>query len=535
VSSGNSVTRPAAPGDTLARGALVSTLAFLASNLRAFFTLLIARLLGQAVLGTFGLAWAVTDLAAKFGTLGLDYSVTARVARSEALGDRRGSRQVLRDAVWTTLSAGLLVALAGAWLTYEIGPRAGLRPEAVTATAALLLAVPGLALYRVCNGLSRGMKVMQHDVYSRGFTESLVSTAVLLVAVLAGARLLAPVLAAVAGTTASGLVALALARRLFGDRAGQDPFGAAPTLRTEIAANPVGSQLVSAAGSWHQLLRGSIPIAVYDLLNIAVMRVDVIMLGLFVGRAPGVTPETLGIYAAAVEVAGGLRKLSQAFTPILTPVLAEQLAAGDLRGAERSYGSVARWMLALLLPIVIVLALAGGVVMSLFGRGFEAGAPWMAVAAAACALNAFVGLGEIVLMIERPAWNVMNTAAASITAVMLNLVLIPRLGALGAALGMLAPYALQGLLRGIEVPRLLGWRWPWATLVRPWALAIAALPPALLVRVLFDGRQWEAAAGVLYALGYFIAWRIAGLEPEDRAVISRLWNDRLPGWRRVVK
>ena len=520
MSSANTVTRLAAPGDTLARGALVGALAFLASNLRAIFTLLIARLLGQAVLGTFGLAWAVTDLAAKFGTLGLDYSVTARVAHSEALGDRRGSRRVLRDAVGTTLSAALLVALAGAWLTHEIGPRAGLRPEAVTATAALLFAVPGLALYRVCNGLSRGMKVIQHDVYSRGLTESLVSTAVLLIAVLAGARLLAPVMAAVAGTTASGLVALALAHRLFGDRAGEDPFGTAPTLHAENTANQ--SQLIPAAGSWRQLLRGSIPIAVYDLLNIAVMRVDVIMLGLFVGHAPGVTLETLGIYAAAVEVAGGLRKLSQAFTPILTPVLAEQLAAGDLRRAERSYGLVARWMLAILLPLVIVLALAGGVVMSLFGRGFEAGAPWMAVAAAACALNAFAGLGEIVLMIERPAWNVMNTAAASITVVMLNLVLIPRLGALGAALGMLAPYALQALLRGIEVPRLLGWRWPWVALVRPWALAIAALPPALLVRVLFDGRQWEAASGVLYGLGYFIAWRIAGLEPEDRVIVGRL-------------
>ena len=186
-------------------------------------------------------------------------------------------------------------------------------------------------------------------------------------------------------------------------------------------------------------------------------------------------------------------------------------------------------MLAILLPIVIVLALAGGLVMSLFGHGFDTGRSWLAVAAAACALNAFVGLGEIVLLIERPAWNVANTAAASITAVLLNLVLIPRWGALGAALGMLAPYALQGLLRGTELPRLLGWRWPWATLARPWALAIAALPPALLVRVLVDGRQGEAISGVVYALGYFVAWRIAGLEPEDRAVISRLQGGRLLG------
>ena len=91
------------------------------------------------------------------------------------------------------------------------------------------------------------------------------------------------------------------------------------------------------------------PIAVYDLLNIGIMRIDVIMLGLYAGRAPGVTLETIGIYAACVEVAGGLRKVSQAFTPILTRVLAEQIAGNRMQDAESSYAHVARWMLAVLL------------------------------------------------------------------------------------------------------------------------------------------------------------------------------------------
>jgi O-antigen/teichoic acid export membrane protein len=492
---------PAFHGATLASGALLNAVAFLSSNLRAIFTFLVARLLGGAVLGTFGVAWAVADLVSKFGTLGLDYNVMAFVARSEAARDRDGSRRIMRLALSTSLRASGAVALLGCGLAVLAGRTAVLRADLASAIAVMLLGVPGIVLYRVSNGLSRGMKVMQHDVYSRGLTESLVTSGALLVAFALGARLLAPVLAAIAGTAASGLMAWALASRLYARRSG----------------TPSGS-----VDSTSGLIRTSLPIAAYDLLNIGIMRVDVIMLGFFVGHAPGVTLETLGIYTAAVEVAGGLRKVSQAFTPILTPVLAEQIGAGRMRAAESSYGYVARWMLALLLPSVVVLAVSGGAILTIFGKAFHRGAPWVALAGAACALNAFVGLGETILMIQRPVWNVVNTAVAFVTAVALNLVLIPTFGALGAAVGMLVPYAFQGALRGFELMVLLRWRWPWRALLRPWGAALGALPAPLLVRAASAGRLSELVAGAVYVLAYLAIWRVIGLEPEDRAVLARL-------------
>ena len=91
----------AATGATLARGAFFNALAFLASTLRGIFTLLVARLLGSATLGTFVLAWAITDLVSKFATLGLDITTVAFVARTEAAGDRGRQRadheRVARD------------------------------------------------------------------------------------------------------------------------------------------------------------------------------------------------------------------------------------------------------------------------------------------------------------------------------------------------------------------------------------------------------------------------------------------------------
>ena len=83
-------------GAELKRGAALNALAMLASNFRAVFTLLIARLLGPIALGIFSVAWATTDLVSKIGILGLDDAVITFVGRSEALGDRRRSRLRIR-------------------------------------------------------------------------------------------------------------------------------------------------------------------------------------------------------------------------------------------------------------------------------------------------------------------------------------------------------------------------------------------------------------------------------------------------------
>lgn len=491
-----------ATGAALARGAFFNAVAFLASLLRGIFTFLVARLLGGAVLGTFGLAWATTDLVSKFGTLGLDTAAVAFVARTEATGDRASSRRIAEAALAIALSASMLLAIAGFWFVGTIGPRFAHHPELARATAVMLLALPGIALYRVSNALSRGNAVMQHDIYSRGLTESLGTTIALVIAISVGSRELAPEIAAIAGTLGSGLVAFALARRLF-----VPVPGAASRARDGV----VGA-----------LVRASAPIAVYDLLNLGIMEIDVVMLGLFVGRAGGVTLETLGIYAAAVEAAGGLRKVSQAFTPIFTPIVARQISTGQIRDAEASYGYLARWMLAVLLPVVAVFAIAGGAIMTIFGEAFRIGGSWAAIVAVACALNAFVGLGETILMIERPKLNLINSAVAFAAAIALNLALIPLFGPLGAALSMLVPYIIQGVLRGVEISWIFDWQWPWRSLLKPWLAATAALPPALLLRMTARGTPLELAAAAVYLAGYVVAWRLIGLEPSDRDVLAHL-------------
>ena len=497
-----SVAAHAQTGTELARGAIVNVIAILAANLRGIFTFLIARLLGHSALGTFGLAWSTTDLLSKVGTFGMDTSTIALVSARQARGDVAGSRWLLRRAVLFGLLFSTAAAVFGITAFQFIGEHIGQSPELVRSTSLLLLALPGIALYRISNGVSRGMKVMKHDLFSKGFAETLVTIAMFLVALAVGLRDLAPVIAVLFGTGAGGLTAFTLARKLFVERNAGSPGSDQP-----------------------HLLRFSAPIALYSLLNMLIMRMDVLLLGL-IGPAAGVSLATVGIFVASVEIAGGMRKVRQAFDPMFTPIIARQSAAGDQPAMEQSFAQLGRWVLAAQLPMMTLLCLSGGVVLDIFGPGFDRGALWVALLAIAHATNSFVGLAETVIMVRRPKWNLVNSAIAATLQLGVSLMLIPRLGATGAALGMVVAYLTQGVLRYCELRFLFAWHWPWRAFARPIVACLAATLLALPLRILILGWRGEVLAGLTFLALYLTAWRLIGLEESDRTVLQQLWKKK---------
>ena len=294
---------PDRTGAELKRGMFFNTIALLASNFRGVFTFLIARLLGAASLGMFLVAWATTDILSKIGMFGLDNAIIPFIARSEAAGERERSRALFHLAVFLAVAQSALVASLAILIVRLAGNRFGLDPQMVGVLSVLLCAMPGVNLYRICTAVSRGMRVMKHDIWSRGMTESIVTTLAFLGAITLGWKTFGAPIAAIIGTGASGIVALLLASSL---------FRTAPSTRGTI----------SYRGEAGRLLGYSASISGYDLINALILRLDVIMLGCFVGRAPGVTLSTVGIYGAVVEVANGLRKVNHAFNPIFAPLIA---------------------------------------------------------------------------------------------------------------------------------------------------------------------------------------------------------------------
>src|SRR5712691_1699750 len=235
-------------GVELKRGAFLNTIAMLASNFRGIFSFLVARLLGPAALGIFSVAWSTTDIISKIGVLGLDNAITTFIARSEAVGNRARSRALFRVAVVLGVAQSIVTAAIVIVALRFFNNRLHVQPQMVSALTLVLCAMPGLALYRISTAISRGMKVMQHDIYSRGMTEPTATTLAFLLALAVGFNDASPEVAAIIGTAASGLIAVALAS----------------TLCRQI---PSEKDNVSTLSEARSLLVYGAPISIYQLIN----------------------------------------------------------------------------------------------------------------------------------------------------------------------------------------------------------------------------------------------------------------------------
>ena len=474
-------------GVELKRGAFLNTIAMLASNFRGIFTFLVARMLGPAALGIFSVAWSTTDIISKIGVLGLDNAITTFIARSEAVGDRARSRSLFRVAVvlgvvQCIITAGIVIV----GLRF-FNNRLHLQPQMVSVLSLVLCAMPGLALYRICTAISRGMKVMQHDIYSRGMTEPIATTLAFLLAIAVGFKEFSPEVAAIVGTAASGIVALRLASSCFHDV-------------------PAPTAVMSPVAEARSLLAYSAPISIYQLINALIARLDLILLGYFVGRAPGVTLATVGIYSAVVGTANGLRKVNQAFNPIFAPVVAGMTATGDHDVAAATYARLAEWMLWILLPLVAVLSLAGSTILLIYGPAFRQGGAWLGIVAFASAINAFVYLGETVIMVQRPRLNLLHSSITCVVAFAGLLWLIPRFGPLGAAVGILLPYVVQGLLRYATLRWVFHWKDSWSDISPPLIAAGIAIVPALICRGFLSGVVGQVTSAAVCLAVFGVQW-----------------------------
>lgn len=497
-------------GHRLARGAAANALVLIAANFRGVFTFLIARLLGDAALGRFGLVWATTDLLSKVGMLGLDLGIVPAVATRAAAGDCAGARRLFRRGLAAATAASLALALVSIpfinWLA-----RVGGLDAFAGGGAIMLLALPGIAVARISTGASRALLSMRSEFYSRGLVETWVQTGVFVLAVALSVGDRAPALAVVAGETAGGIVAYILAARVL-NRLGRG--------RSRVEQGSAAT----ATASTRAMLRFSAPIAGSSLLNVLVLQLDVLLLGAYVGSVPGVTVASFGIFCAAAEVAGGMRKVRQVFDPIFAPVIATRRAAQGHASLRETVAGPGRWVLSAQLPLVGALFLSSGFVLSIYGPSFRQGALWLAILGIAHGANSFAGLVETLIMIERPGLNLVNAAVTIATQLVVGIALIPRMGVTGAAVAMCAGFVVQGALRFAEVKHVFGWSWPWQSLRRPLAAFTIAFIPALGLRLLSSGVAAEVASGALF-LGLYIAmWRVLGAEPVDREIWRKLTN-----------
>lgn len=249
------------------------------------------------------------------------------------------------------------------------------------------------------------------------------------------------------------------------------------------------------------------PRAVATVAQTLLKRSDVIMV------AALRSPSEAAVYAAASRFVTLGQVGVQALQQALGPQLSAMFARDERQHAQEVFQVTTAWSIMLAWPVYIGCAVLAPVVLLLFGEGYTEGAPVVVLLSAAMLVAVASGSVDTVVLMSGRSWlSLGNTLAAVVVNVVLNLVLIPPYGIVGAAVAWTAAIVVRNVLPLLQIRRALGMSpfGPTAALVAGSSFGLLAVVPGALV-LLGVGTSWVVLAlaigSVCYAAVLLLARR----------------------------
>jgi O-antigen/teichoic acid export membrane protein len=407
-------------------------------------TWIVARTLGPAQAGAFFAATAAFVLAGGIGKLGTQTGLVYWPAQLRATGRSHLLGACLRTGLLPVTAVAIAMA-AGMWagapaiarLTAADAPSVVV--EHIAGLRVLAVFLPLQALTDVTLTATRGYRAMRPTVLLdrllRSTLQLLLVGAVGVTALWMTASLPAFALAWAAPYLPVSVLAADALRRVYRD-------GRPPVVRT---------RRLDRRRLRRDFWRFTAPRALASVAQLALQRVDVLLVAALGGLAPAAVYAVAGRFVVLIQFA------NQGISQSVQPRLAEALALGDRTAANHLYRTATGWLVLVTWPICLLVMLFAPVYLGAFGTSYRAGAGVVVMLAAAMLVATGCGMVDMVLaMAGRTSWNLVNVLVALAVTVGLDVVLVPRFGALGAATGLAGAMVANNLLPLVQVGRVAG-------------------------------------------------------------------------------
>lgn len=459
---------------------------------------LLARLLRADGYGAYNLALSLATIGGIVPLLGLDTAIVRYTAIFAGRGDwaavRANLRLMLRVSVVTSLfvTAALIVFA-------EPVASALLHDRRLTPLVFIsALTVPTMVLNIQLGSALRGVRRIADEVFADQVFQPLIRLALLLMLVVVGLTVSQALLAwTVASLAATVLLAYLVIRALRGHGTND--------------GKPLSAR---------ELLRFSGPVFLSNLVSKSGQQLQTILLGALS------TVSTVGVFAVAanVNLIGSL--FHSSLVSASMPLLAAAQDKQDRPALERLYQLTSRWSLTLNLPVFLVVVTYSQVLLAMFGSEFRSGAIALAILAAANLVYAGTGMSGAVLdMTGYTGLKLLNAAVSVGLGIALNLMLVPSLGLVGAAIAALAVTACANILQLAEVLLLVRASPYNRSFVKPIGAGALALVVSIGVKILLggSGEVVQAAAGIpVLFMTYGLVLFGLGIDDDDRLVLRRV-------------
>ncbi len=466
----------------------------------------VARLLGADVLGVYVLAWTVVMAVSILTTFGIEGGFVRYISMYRGRGEEGRARSVFRFGMRFGALAGAAGTVAIILTRGFVANALFKEPRLESALLVIAFAMLPYTLARLMSAALRALKDMRRSIIGLELGLRVPRLVIFLALFLLGYRLGGIVAAAAVACGVSAVLTAAFLRR-------SGPF----LLRGAGEGVPRGrflgysAQMLAETGTAFVMLQSGR-----------------LALGYYLPSAD------VGIFNVVVLLASLATLFTFSWNAIFSPIIADVYHRGGVDLMRSLLDTITRWVVLLTLPVFAWLLVSGEGVLSIFGEEFVVGYGALVVLAGAQVVDSTAGqVSSCLAMTNFQRFNVYNILAMAIVSAVLNVLLVPRMGLLGAAIATGASIVLVNVARlaegrallhvfpfdrsswkilvtgavliglaiatkhGLGVPR--EWYWSLATLFASYAVAAILI---LLLGVSDDDRMvWSSVLGKVFGRG----------------------------------
>lgn len=457
--------------------------------------IVIARVLGPVNYGAVSLGVTTLTLLSTLSILGLHSGIGRYLPRFENEADRKGVivsgfQMGLPIAIFTGL---LVAALSGPLATYAFTD-----PSVAPFLRVFGLAIPFAALMKLSMGAVRGMQQAAPKVVIQNITPPVTRFTAVAVAVLLGAGALGIATAYAIAYVAAAIVGLYYV----------------------ISRTPALSKTKSAR-MHGELLSFSAPLIVSAAMSFVLSDLDTFMLGYFASTGD------VGVYNVVYPIAQLMTVGLASFGFLFMPIVSELDSEGATEEMHRIYQVVTKWIFLATLPVFLVVALFPEVTIALtFGREYMEGGLALSLLAMAYFTHAIAGPNANTLTsMGRTRLIMWNNVAIGVLNAILNLLLIPSYGYLGAGVATAISYVMLNVLYSTQLYRETGIHPFSSSLIRPGIIASILVAVVYWVTrsfFLITGPVLFVMFAVFLSLYAVVIVRFGGIEEEEVMLVLSL-------------
>ena len=484
---------------TIARNAGISGFGDIFSAAIIFgTTIVMTRTVGAAIYGTFVLAKTTALIGSILGNFGMEKGLLYFLPFYKGKGNwNRAKGSFLSSTRLTAIFSFTTAALL--FLSADLIAREIFRnPPVARAIQVLAFSIPGVAFIKLWLSGIQALRALKYSVLVDKVIRPVTCLAVLSLLFMAGLKLSSLVFSELISVLLAAVLAYYFLRKLF------------PLIWRETRA----------VANRRELLGFSAPLFLMESLNFILMRVDVIMIGIFL------MSQQVGIYNAATRVAMLQLIPLASVNSIFAPMIAEYHGRGDLVSLRKNFKVATRWIFSLAFPFCLFVMLFPAPLLRLFGSEFASGSKALIILAVGQLVDAATGpVDYLIMMTGHPKLTLSNSLFLALLNVILNLLLIPRFGIVGAAMATATSIAVVNLLRLAEVYYILKvhpYRW---NFMKP---LVAGILAATFTYTFFV-RSTQTISWLILAMGmlshflfYISIMVLLGLPEEEKLVLKAL-------------